>query len=83
METTHFRLEDNSMDAVQTAAQRLDLAIEIVEKRLGEGSASANAPIVAAVLQSIALDAHSERFAGEFEDLGSTIAQSAAVAAGS
>lgn len=71
------------MDNSQNTVQRLEQAIQIVEKRFGSGSAQANAPIIAAVLQSLALDAHAERFGKELDDLGSIIARSAAVASGS
>jgi hypothetical protein len=71
------------MNASQTTTQRLEAAIQIVEKRFGSGLEPINASLVAAVLQSLALDELAERIGDESKELGSIIAQSAAVAAGS
>ena len=71
------------MNAIETTTQRLDQAVQIVEQRFGKGSAPANAPIVAAVLHSLTSESQAEKLSDELDKLGSTIAQSAAVAAGS
>lgn len=71
------------MNTINPTIEKLGQAVEIVEQRFGKGSAERNAPIVAAVLYCIAAEAQGEKFADELEKLGSTIAQSAAVAAGS
>ncbi len=71
------------MDANQSTIQRLEHAVQIVEAKLGNGSANANAQLVAAVLQSLTNDAQTKEICAELERLGATIAQSAAVAAGS
>ena len=51
------------MDVSETAGKRLELALQVVEKRLGSVPLEVSAPLVAAVVQSITLDEHAERFA--------------------
>jgi hypothetical protein len=62
---------------------RLTEAIEIVNQQFGEGASEQKPELLAAIVNSLAIDALSETISQKTEKLADIIARSAAVASGS
>lgn len=62
--------------------QKLDRAAAIVEAKFGAGAATQMPALVAAVLQSLALEEHSSELQQQLERTTDALCQAAAVAAG-